>query len=218
MHLNLSKLAIWLAQAATALYWNSAAAISAHAFVTAERMWGVFGLYWLISAARHRAVKKTERWFAQLSHILPMALAFALAFQPHTSVGPLGLRLVPESASKDVVGLLLTAVGIALAIWARVHLGMNWSASVTIRSEHELIGSGPYRYVRHPIYTGIIIGLAGTALIVGEARALLGLAIAVVSFYFKAHKEETWLTREFGTQFDAHFKQKGMFFPRIAAH
>ncbi len=218
MPIYVSKLAIWLVPAANALYWNGAEVISANAFRIAKGMWAAFGLYWLISAFRLGAVKKTERWIEKLWHVLPMALAFALIFRSNANFGLLRSRFFSPSASMDVIGLLLTAVGVGFAIWARRQLGANWSASVTIRSDHELIGTGPYRYVRHPIYTGMILGLAGTAMVVGEVRALVGLAIMIVSFYLKAHKEETWLTREFGEKFSAQAKQKGMFLPKIGMH
>jgi protein-S-isoprenylcysteine O-methyltransferase Ste14 len=78
-----------------------------------------------------------------------------------------------------------------------------------------LIGTGPYRWIRHPIYTGILLGLAGTALVVGEVRGLVGLAVAAAAFYRKARKEETWLNQEFGASFEAHAKQTGMFLPRF---
>jgi protein-S-isoprenylcysteine O-methyltransferase Ste14 len=217
MPIDLSRLAIWLVHITAALYWDGVTAISSNAFQIARDMWVVFGVYWMISAFRHRAVKKAERLPEQLLHVLPMAVAFALIFQVNMSFGLLGARFAPASAVKDVTGLWLTAVGVAFAIWARRHLGTNWSASITIRSEHELVGTGPYRYVRHPIYTGMIVGLTGTALVVGEVRAVVGVAIAIVSFYLKAHKEEMWLTREFGPQFNAQAKDKGMFLPKIAA-
>jgi protein-S-isoprenylcysteine O-methyltransferase Ste14 len=109
----------------------------------------------------------------------------------------------------------LTTAGVAFAIWARWHLGANWSAIVSIREQHELIRTGPYRRVRHPIYTGMLLAMAGTALVLGELRGLLAFAITLFAFYWKARKEEAWLTREFGESFEAHTKQTGMFLPKI---
>ena len=74
---------------------------------------------------------------------------------------------------------------------------------------------GPYRTMRHPIYTGMLLGLLGTALVVGEVRGLLALVILGLSFYLRARKEEAFLTREFGAGFEAHAKHTGMFLPRV---
>lgn len=217
MPIYLGRLAMWAVQGAFALYWNGAAIGSARAFSLAQDLWTAFGAYWLIASFWRREIKQTEPWVERLSHLIPLTVAFALIFRTQMNFGALGARFIPPSIF-SVVGLVLTAAGIAFAIWARVYLGMNWSASVTIRSGHELIGGGPYRFVRHPIYTGMIVGLAGTVLMVGEVRALVGFAVAIVSFYLKAKKEDAWLTREFGTQFNAYASHTGMFFPKIAAH
>jgi protein-S-isoprenylcysteine O-methyltransferase Ste14 len=109
----------------------------------------------------------------------------------------------------------LTAAGVAIAFWARWHLGANWSGVVTLKEGHELIRTGPYRAVRHPIYTGILLALFGTAVAAGEVRGLLAVAIAWVSFYWKARREEAFLTQEFGEKFGAYAKQTGMFLPKI---
>jgi protein-S-isoprenylcysteine O-methyltransferase Ste14 len=111
--------------------------------------------------------------------------------------------------------VVLTAAGVALAMWARLVLGENWSAAVSIRKDHELIRMGPYRTMRHPIYTGMLLGLLGTALVVGEVRGLLALVIVGLGFYLKARKEEAFLAREFGAGFEAHAKRTGMFLPRV---
>jgi protein-S-isoprenylcysteine O-methyltransferase Ste14 len=114
-------------------------------------------------------------------------------------------------------GVLLTAAGVAIAFWARWHLGANWSGVVTLKEGHELIRSGPYRAIRHPIYTGILLALLGTVVTAGEAHGLLAFAIAWISFYAKARREESYLTQEFGEKFGAHAKQTGMFLPKIVS-
>ena len=123
---------------------------------------------------------------------------------------------MPASPITEWTGVVLTAAGVAIAIWARWHLGANWSGVVTLKEGHELIRTGPYRTIRHPIYTGILLALFGTAVAVGEVRGLLAVAIAWASFYWKARREEAFLTQEFGEKFGAHAKQTGMFLPKIA--
>jgi len=106
------------------------------------------------------------------------------------------------------------AAGVAIAFWARWHLGANWSGVVTLKEGHELIRTGPYRTIRHPIYTGILLAMLGSAIAVGEIRGLLAVAIAWLSFYTKARREESLLTQEFGERFAEHLRRTGMFLPR----
>lgn len=143
-------------------------------------------------------------------------IAFLLVFSPQGRIGVLGARFVPQGLAVEVAGLVVTVTGLALAVWARYSLGGNWSGAVTLKEGHELIGSGPYRRIRHPIYTGFDVGIAGTALVVGEWRGVLAFAIAVVMYLFKARKEEAWLTREFGPAFEEHRARTGMFLPRLS--
>lgn len=85
-----------------------------------------------------------------------------------------------------------------------------------LKQGHELIRTGPYRTIRHPIYTGILLALLGTAISFGEIRALLGVAIAWASFYIKARREELFLSQEFGPSFAEHQQSTGMFLPRFS--
>ncbi|GAC1684236.1 MAG: hypothetical protein PVS2B2_23290 [Candidatus Acidiferrum sp.] len=148
--------------------------------------------------------------------MLPMVDVFLLFDWQALRYGWLGARFVTFSVAVGIAGLGMTAAGVALAIWARWHIGRNWSAVVSIRADHELIGTGPYRTMRHPIYTGGLLALAGTGLLVGEVRVLVAFGIAWMEFYLKARKEETWLAREFGEKFIVHAKKTGMFLPRFS--
>ena len=96
------------------------------------------------------------------------------------------------------LGAALTFAGIAFAIWARVWIAGNWSSDVTLKRDHELIVDGPYAWVRHPIYTGILVALAGTALAVGEWRGVLAVALAAGAFWRKLRLEEAVMRRQFG--------------------
>jgi protein-S-isoprenylcysteine O-methyltransferase Ste14 len=109
----------------------------------------------------------------------------------------------------------LTALGVGTSIWARLSLGANWSGVVTLKKEHELVRKGLYRWIRHPIYTGILVGFIGTAMIRGHLGGWLGFAIVWLTFYFKARREERFLRQEFGEGFEEHARQTGMFLPRL---
>ena len=178
-------------------------------------LWVLFGLYWVISAFKRKKTKKRESWGQRFRYVLPLVAAFYL-FQPGARYGWLAARFVPASDTAGWIGVVLTAAGVAIAFWSRWHLGANWSGVVTLKEGHELIRSGPYRTIRHPIYTGILLALLGTAVTLGEVRGLLAVAITWISFYTKARREESFLTQEFGDRFAEHRRHTGMFLPRFS--
>jgi protein-S-isoprenylcysteine O-methyltransferase Ste14 len=96
------------------------------------------------------------------------------------------------------LGAAATLGGLMFAVWARVHLGRNWSRSVTIKQDHELITTGPYALVRHPIYTGILTGLLGTAIAICQVRGFIGFTLFFFAFWIKFRMEEQWMRSEFG--------------------
>jgi protein-S-isoprenylcysteine O-methyltransferase Ste14 len=93
-----------------------------------------------------------------------------------------------------LVGVMLT--GLALTWWARIHLGCLWSSAITRKEKHRLIETGPYGFVRHPIYTGLIIALLATAAIEATLVALLGALLIALGLWVKARAEERFLSTE----------------------
>jgi protein-S-isoprenylcysteine O-methyltransferase Ste14 len=144
-----------------------------------------------------------------------MALAFLLLASHRLDVGLLGRRFVPESSSLRDLGIFLTFVGAGIAIWARYSLGQYWSARVTLKIDHRLIRSGPYAYVRHPLYAGLLLAMAGTALVVGEWRAVIAVLVALIEFSRKAAKEEALLSTEFNDDYEEYRKHAGFLTPRF---
>jgi len=113
------------------------------------------------------------------------------------------------------LGLAITIVGAAVGIWARRFLGEFWSARVTLKQDHRLIRSGPYRYVRHPIYTGLLVGMAGRALTIGEWRGVVAVAMILAAHSRKALREERMLAGEFGEEYARYREETGFLFPRL---
>jgi protein-S-isoprenylcysteine O-methyltransferase Ste14 len=181
-----------------------------------ESLWLLFGAYWLVSALKRKKTKQRESILQRVGYTLPLAVGFYLLYEPQPLFGWLRTRFLPAGPFGEWLGVLLTAAGIAVAFWARWHLGSNWSGVVTIKEGHELIRTGPYRSIRHPIYTGILLALLGTAVNFGEVRALLAVVIAWLSFYVKARREESFLNQEFGPRFTEHKQHTGMFLPRFS--
>lgn len=178
--------------------------------------WVVLALYWLISAFHRKATKKREAYSQRLAYSLLLFIAFWMLFEPEPYFGWLRTRFVPAEPFWQWFGVAVTAGGVALAIWARRHIGTNWSGVVTLKEGHELIRTGPYRSIRHPIYTGMLIGLLGTTITIGEVRGLIAVAVGWLSFYVKARREESFLSQEFGPAFEAHKRGTGMFLPKLA--
>jgi protein-S-isoprenylcysteine O-methyltransferase Ste14 len=177
--------------------------------------WYSVAAYWTITALRLKQIKVSEGIGGRLLHIGLMVLAFALLFSHSLDIGPLASRFVPERGAARISGIVLTFMGAGIAIWARYCLGQYWSGRVTLKVDHQLIRSGPYAYVRHPLYSGLLLAMAGTAFVVGEWRAVLGVVLGVMEFSRKAAKEEALLASEFGDQYQEYRRQAGFLTPRF---
>jgi len=158
-------------------------------------VWVVFSLYWEIAAANSAADKSSEATSSRALHVFMANAAVLLLF---LRIPALTARFLPARLSFFLIGLALQGFALLLAIQARRHLGRNWSGRITIKVGHELVTSGPYRIIRHPIYTGILGLYAGTAIVIGEWHAAVGLAVAVVTYWRKMRLEEANLAGAFG--------------------
>jgi len=177
-------------------------------------MWLALGAYWFASAW---ATKKTEVNEAPVTRWLRFVLlcfVFTLLLTSRFRMGVLALRFVPDNAEVRIVGYGLTAAGMLLCVWARRRLGAYWSDKVALKVHHQLVRSGPYAHLRHPIYSGVLLAMAGTALAIGEWRGLLALAIMLVNYVLKARREERLLASHFGDEFAAYREQAGFLVPK----
>ncbi|MGC2181785.1 MAG: isoprenylcysteine carboxylmethyltransferase family protein [Terriglobales bacterium] len=177
--------------------------------------WVIFLIYWIIGAFRTRPTREEESLASRYLVVLVETAAYLLVFNHSTEIGFLGKRFIPRTLSGAVLGVLLTWLGIGLALWARYHLAEYWSARVTIKEDHQLIRTGPYAHLRHPIYSGLVLATIGTALVIGKWRCVLGFLLALIGYCIKARKEEAMLTRQFGDAFREHQKHAGFLLPRF---
>ena len=158
----------------------------------------IFWTYWLVTAIRNRsAYKRRQSGRAMLPIILALVLIWGF-IGTRLSPGLTLQRVVPDGVVPGLIGILITILGLGFAVWARVHLGRNWSSRPGIKVDHKLIRTGPYRFVRNPIYTGILIGYAGTAVVIGELWAFVLILFVLVAFLGKIYAEEKFLLEEFG--------------------
>jgi len=177
--------------------------------------WYVFVFYWAVGFLRVKRTRIEQDPWERTAHVAAMGIAFVLLFTRSWRIGPLGSRFMAESASMQESGIFVTSLGVAFAIWARYSLGQFWSARVTLKVDHQLIRSGPYAYVRHPIYTGLLLATVGTAFVVGEWRAVVAVFLTLVAFSHKARKEEALLSSEFGDQYQEYRRHTGFLTPRF---
>ncbi|MEO8026812.1 MAG: isoprenylcysteine carboxylmethyltransferase family protein [Bryobacteraceae bacterium] len=164
-------------------------------------LWAALAAVWIVGTLRNKQTVRSQPAASRALHSGLLLLGILLIFAPQPDLGSLSSRFVPRNGIAEECGLVLTALGVGFAIWARVFLGGNWSATVTVKERHTLVRSGPYRIVRHPIYTGLLLAMLGTAISVGELRALLGWLPVLVGFWYKSRLEESYLLAEFGEQY-----------------
>jgi protein-S-isoprenylcysteine O-methyltransferase Ste14 len=178
--------------------------------------WLLFAFYWLVAAIGVKRTAKRQNPAERMLYLVFMAAGFFLLYQENPNWGPLNRRFLPDKLWIAWLGSALCAAGVLFAIWARRTIGRDWSAEVQIKEGHQLIRSGPYAHIRHPIYTGLLLATLGTALLIGENRGLLAVAMFLVGFTRKARKEESFLAAEFGPAFEDHRRHTGFFLPRFS--
>jgi protein-S-isoprenylcysteine O-methyltransferase Ste14 len=168
--------------------------------------WVVFWIYWMVSAARVK--KGTRPRLAVVPRLVVIALAilFEVVFKGHS--------LSVHSQTLHVVGLIFLLSGLSLAVWARVYLGRNWGMPMTQKEEPELVTSGPYQLVRHPIYSGLLLAMLGTALAVTfywfTAVVVLG-----IYFIYSATVEEKIMAASFPSAYPSYRTKTKMLIPFV---
>lgn len=177
--------------------------------------WIILFIYWIWSSRNTKMVSRREPAFKRFfMYLLPLLVA-GLLLGPGKWFGHCLIRdqFVPHSNEVGIIGTLLCIVGVILACRARYLIGRNWSLSVQLKETHELIVGGPYRYVRHPIYTGILCIFLGNAFIVGDWRGLIAVLIVLISFWRKLKLEEKWLGDNFGERYELYKKSTKAIIP-----
>lgn len=180
-----------------------------------ECCWSVLGIYWFFSALGTKKTAVGESSAIRVFRLSILVVTLSLELTDWLRIGKLGKRFVPNIPSLVWLGVGLTAAGVGLAIWARRSLGRNWSDRVVLKVDHELIRSGPYRYLRHPIYGGVLLAVSGTALAIGEWRGVAALVLLGINYSVKARKEEKILAAQFGDTFAEHRRRTWFVLPGL---
>lgn len=177
--------------------------------------WEALGILWLIGLVFTKRTARSRAPGARLFYTLVAALAFAFLAGNKLDGAWFGVRFVPASATSEWLGVVITLCGCAFAAWARLTLGANWSGRPTLKVGHELIVSGPYALVRHPIYTGLLLAAAGTAIVIGKWSCLIGLPLLALAFLVKMSQEERLMQETFPQEYPAYRTRVSALIPGI---
>lgn len=160
----------------------------------------LFDVYWSSVAKNSAPAQSSESRSSRGLHLAVLNGGVLLLI---LSVPGLRHRFLPVSPLLTPLGLAIEIAGIAFAIWSRRHLGVNWSGEVRLACGHQLVRTGPYAHIRHPIYTGVLLMYLGVALVSGEIHALIALAVIVLAYLRKISLEDKLLAENFGSDWDA---------------
>jgi len=168
--------------------------------------WITFVGFWIVSAWRVKAIAERQSILSALIHRIPLGMSYYLMVAWHLPP-PLNEPVTPHTVWTRVTGDVLCVLGLFVTLWARRALAGNWSSDVTFKQEHELIKTGPYQFVRHPIYTGLLVMCLGTAIEIGRGRSWLALPLMAIAFWIKLKQEERLLQRHFPDEYPSYQKQ-----------
>jgi len=178
-------------------------------------LWLAWLIYWFSAARDVKPVSHHESLPSRFSYMAPLLLGGIVMSLAHAPLPWLNARFLPRTILIYGIGVAILVAGLFETVWARRHLGRNWSGTITVKEGHSLVRSGPYGYVRHPIYSGLILALIGTAIAIGEWRGLVGTFLIAASFAIKLSLEERMLAPVFGEELVRYRAEVPALFPRL---
>ena len=172
--------------------------------------WVVFVMYWVINIYRinKKSVTTESRGFLSLA-----GTAIVVYLPIHW--GFLGYKVLQENTATGIIGIVVCAGGLLFAVWSREILGKSWSAAVTLQKDHKLIQRGPYGFVRHPMYAGLLLGLLGSSITTGVLWGFLVTSILILGIIGKLNGEEKLLTKQFPKEYPEYTKRAKALIPFI---
>jgi len=170
-------------------------------------LWLVLVIVWVVGALRTKRTVQSQSSASQLLYTAILLVGVYMIFATQSGIPWLDRQLFSVNIPIVLAGLLVVLIGVAFSIWGRLILGSNWSNRVTVKENHTLVRTGPYRIVRHPIYSGILLGMLGSALQRGGIRCFVGVLICGLSFWLKTRAEERFMVQSFGEQY-LHYRDK----------
>lgn len=178
-------------------------------------VWILFLLFWQVKASDTKATTRLESPASRVVRSIVFLAAIVLLSVPNLPSAFLYKPLLKQGLLTFWAGAAITIAGLLFAVWAREHLGKNWSRSVTVKQDHELITSGPYALARHPIYTGILTGFLGSTIAEGQVRSLIALLMVSAVLWLKLRLEERWMRETFGDNYAAYARRVAALVPFV---
>ena len=166
--------------------------------------WGIFVVVWVLAALFTKRTVYHQSGAQRLRYIIPILIGWYLVFRGYRLPPPFNIHLIPQTDAILVAAAILCLGGLGLCLWARAVLGRNWSGTVTLKEDHELIVRGPYRLVRHPIYTGLLAMIIATWMEQAHIAGIIGLVLVFISFWIKLNGEEEVMRKQFPDQYPAY--------------
>jgi protein-S-isoprenylcysteine O-methyltransferase Ste14 len=177
--------------------------------------WLAFVAVWLLAAISTKRTVYRESHSQRLRYWVLLVIACLLLIYGRQLLYPLNLGVIPHAAPLAWTAALLCIAGLLIALWARVTLGSNWSGMVTLKEGHELVERGPYRFVRHPIYTGMLVMFFATALVQRHLAGFVGLLLIFASFWIKLGFEESLMLQQFPERYAAYRQRTKRIIPFV---
>lgn len=177
--------------------------------------WGVFIVVWLLAAIFTKRTVYRESGAQRLRYIIPIVIGGYLLFRGYRLPYPFNVRVIPQTDAILVSAAILCICGLGFCLWARGVLGRNWSGTITLKENHELIVRGPYRLVRHPIYTGLLAMVVATMLQQEHIAGIIGLVLVFISLWIKLSDEEEVMRKQFPNQYAAYRERVKRIIPFI---
>jgi protein-S-isoprenylcysteine O-methyltransferase Ste14 len=178
-------------------------------------VWVAFLVYWRIKAIGAKTTQRREPAASAILRALTFLFVIVLLSTPRIPLPWLFRRLWPSGLWPFWIGAAVTVGGLLFAVWARRHLASNWSSEVTIKQGHELITTGPYALVRHPIYTGILTGFLGTAIALSQVRGVIAFVLIFIVLWAKLRTEEKWMRSQFGETYASYAQHTAGLVPYV---
>jgi protein-S-isoprenylcysteine O-methyltransferase Ste14 len=178
-------------------------------------VWIAFLTYWQIKAFNTKHTQRVEPAGSRILRALTILVAIVLLSTTWIPLPWLYRPIWPQGFWPFWLGAAVTVGGLLFAVWAREHLGRNWSSSVTIKQDHELIVTGPYAALRHPIYTGILAGFLGTACAISQVRGFVVFVLVFLGFWAKLRMEEQWMGSQFGETYTKYVHRTAALVPYL---
>ena len=177
--------------------------------------WGVFFVVWIVAALFTKRTAYHENASRRFRYIIPIVTAWYFLFRASRLAYPFNLPIIPDNDAVRALAAILCVSGLGFCLWARAVLGRNWSGTVTVKENHELIVRGPYRIVRHPIYTGVLGMLMATAIEQRHVAGLIAVILVFIGLWIKSADEEQVMTKQFPDEYPAYRKQVKRIIPFV---